>query len=288
MLRKEFAMNRTLRITVLAENTAQGEGILAEHGLAYWIEWDEQKVLFDTGQGNVLANNACRLNIPLDQVTAIVLSHAHYDHTGGLPEALKTNHSVPVYVHPAAFGDKYARNRNGTSRKIGMADATRAALRSLHGRLVCTERPTPVADRLTVTGQVPRQTDFEDVGGPFFLDEACTTPDLLVDDQSVFFDTTEGTVVLLGCAHSGVINTLRYVRQVTAERPIRAVIGGMHLIAAKPERIARTVEEFQRLGVRQLAPGHCTGMPAMVALWTAFPANCTTCHAGSIFEFAIP
>jgi 7,8-dihydropterin-6-yl-methyl-4-(beta-D-ribofuranosyl)aminobenzene 5'-phosphate synthase len=138
-----------------------------------------------------------------------------------------------------------------------------------------------------VTGPVPRLTDFEDTGGPFFLDEACTKPDTLEDDQSVFFDTIEGTVVLLGCAHSGVINKLRYIRQLTDNRPIRAVIGGMHLVGASPHRIERTIEELQRIGVERLAPAHCTGMPATVALWNAFPAGCVTCHVGKTFNFEV-
>jgi hypothetical protein len=171
------AMSRTIRIAVLVENTAQGAGILAEHGLAYWIEWPGHKVLFDTGQGNVLASNAYRMNIPLHEADAVVLSHGHYDHTGGLAEALKTNRLATVYAHKAAFAPKYARKTDGSSREIGIPHTGERALRLPHGRLVYTEQPTPVADRLTVTGPVPRLTDFEDTGGPFFLDPACTRPE---------------------------------------------------------------------------------------------------------------
>ena len=103
------------RITMLVENTAHEEGLLAEHGLAYWIEWGGQKAIFDTGQGNILAGNAYRLNIPLHEADAIVLSHGHYDHTGGVAEALKTNRPVAIYAHPAAFARKFIHNSDGTA-----------------------------------------------------------------------------------------------------------------------------------------------------------------------------
>lgn len=277
----------TTRITVLVENTVRDGGLLAEHGLAYWIEWDGQKVLFDTGQGNVLANNAYRLGIPLHEADTLVLSHGHYDHTGGLAEALKTNRLATVCAHPAAFAPKYARKSDGSTREIGLPPTAETAIRSLHNRLVNTVKPTWVADRLMVTGPVPRLTEFEDTGGPFFLNQACTKRDPLEDDQALFLDTVEGTIVLLGCAHGGIINTLRYIRQLTGDRPIRAAIGGMHLGDASPERIGRTIAELRQIGVQQLAPGHCTGMPATVALWTAFPTICATCHTGSTFQFEI-
>jgi 7,8-dihydropterin-6-yl-methyl-4-(beta-D-ribofuranosyl)aminobenzene 5'-phosphate synthase len=273
------------RITIVVENTAHGPGLLAEHGLAYWIEYDGRHVLLDSGQGGVLANNAYRLKIALREIDALILSHGHYDHTGGAAEALKTNRAVTVYAHPAAFAKKFARNSDGTAREIGIPYLSSRAIQASRHQFIATDQPTTVFDKLTVTGLVPRLTDFEDTGGPFFLDEACTKPDPLEDDQSVFFDTAEGVVVLLGCAHSGVVNTLRYIRQLTDNRPICAVIGGMHLIGASAERIKRTIEELQRIGVERLAPAHCTGMPATIALWNSFPGRCRPCPVGTRFEF---
>lgn len=273
------------RVTVLVENTAGGRDVLAEHGLSYWIEHGGKRILLDAGQGGVLASNAFKLKIPLYDLDALVLSHGHYDHTGGVAEALKNDRPVAIYAHPAAFTQKYARNSNGTARSIGMPYPSEKAVREIRNQWIATDQPTVVFDGLTVTGPVPRLTDFEDTGGPFFLDEACTQPDPLEDDQSVFFNTTEGTVVLLGCAHSGIINTLRYIRRWTDNRPIRAIVGGMHLVGASPRRIERTIEELKQIGVGQLAPAHCTGMPATVALWNAFSGRCRTCCAGTVFDF---
>lgn len=279
-------MPTNIRITVLAENTAQGTGVLAEHGLAYWIEGKGQRVLFDTGQGMVLARNATKLNIPLQDVDAIVLSHGHYDHTGGLAEVLRDRSRVPIYAHPAARKAKYMRDKSATARAIGIPVPSEQALERPGQRVIETESPTTIFPGLTVTGYVPRTTDFEDTGGAFFLDAACSQRDPVADDQSLFFDTPEGIVVLLGCAHSGVVNTLRHIANLSGARPFHAVIGGMHLVNASPTRIAQTVDALRPLNLRLLAPCHCTGMPATVALWTAFPTICVACHAGKVFDFA--
>jgi 7,8-dihydropterin-6-yl-methyl-4-(beta-D-ribofuranosyl)aminobenzene 5'-phosphate synthase len=273
------------RITVLVENTAHGPSVLAEHGLSYWIEHGGKRILLDSGQGGVIAGNAYKLGVLLREIDALIVSHGHYDHTGGVTEALKTDRSVAVHAHPAAFVRKYTRNSDGNAREIGMPYPSEKAIRDARNQWVATTQPTVVCDGLTATGPVPRMSGFENTGGHFFLDEACKQPDPLEDDQSVFFDTSRGTVVLLGCAHSGIVNTLQYVRQLTDNRPIHAVIGGMHLVGASAERIQRTIEELHRIGVERLAPAHCTGMPATVALWNAFPGRCQTCSVSTRFEF---
>jgi 7,8-dihydropterin-6-yl-methyl-4-(beta-D-ribofuranosyl)aminobenzene 5'-phosphate synthase len=138
---------------------------------------------------------------------------------------------------------------------------------------------------LWVTGPVPRENTFEDTGGPFFVDATCQIRDPLEDDQALFFDTDEGTVVLLGCAHAGIVNTLSYIRQLTEERPIAVVLGGMHLLSASPERIAHTLEYLAALGKPRLGPAHCTGLKAFVGLWSRFPQQCVPCGAGTRMEF---
>ncbi|MBT3289286.1 MAG: MBL fold metallo-hydrolase [Victivallales bacterium] len=272
-------------ITVLVEDTANCRGLLAEPGLAFWIELGGKRVLFDTGQGVALGSNAAQLGIRLEQADAIVLSHGHHDHTGGLGEAVAAAPSVPVYAHPAAYLQKYARNPDGTAREIGMLNRDRDGVHA-QGALVWVDGPTEVCEGLMLTGPVPRTTDFEDTGGAFFRDQACTEPDDLVDDQAAFIEGANGTHVILGCAHAGIINALQYVRTLTGSRPIHTVVGGMHLLHASPVRVGRTVDELRRLGVSRLVPCHCTGLAATVRLWSEFPDACASCPVGTVLDLA--
>jgi len=274
-----------IRITTLVENTAGRPGVLAEHGLAFWLDMGAHRILFDTGAGAVLVSNAGKLGVDLAQANAIVLSHGHYDHTGGLLEAMHAAPRAPVLVHPAAFEAKYARLGDGTSRYIGVPGLDEAAVRRQAGDLVFTNEPTEIVEGLSVTGEIPRLTDFEDTGGPFFLGKDCDRPDPLLDDQAVFFQCKQGTVVILGCCHTGVINTLRYIHELTNGQPIHAVIGGMHLLWATDERVERTIQGLREFGVEDLGPAHCTGMAATTALWGAFPGKCRQCAVGAVVEF---
>jgi len=271
------------KITVVVENTAGGRGLLGEHGLSFWIELSGKHVLFDTGQGHVLLSNARRLGIRFDHIDAVALSHGHYDHTGGLGDVLRNSRATTVYAHPAAFEAKYARNADGIARDVGMPGLDEEMIRDM-AEVVLVEGPTEVCSGLYLTGPVPRTTDFEDTGGDFFKDQTCKEPDQLVDDQAAFIETQVGTVVVLGCAHAGVINTLRHVQALTDNGPIHTLIGGMHLVHAGTERMDKTVAELRRLDVKRLLPCHCTGMAAIARLWQEFPGRCDACHVGTVVE----
>ncbi len=281
-------MNDIARVTVLVDNRVQGTDLLAEHGLAFWVEIRGQHLLIDTGQGRVLLHNAQHLGIPLDRADTVVLSHGHYDHTGGLHQVLQAAPQAKVYAHPAVLGVKYGRKDDGTSIDIGMPSPSIAVLRERGEELIRTEGSADVGGGVFATGEIPCRTDYEDTGGAFFADRECQQADAILDDQAVFFESRSGTVVLLGCAHAGVINTLRHIRELTGSTSIHTVIGGMHLATASRNRMDRTIEDLRRLNVQRLGPAHCTGVAATAELWNAFPKMCFSCGVGLQMEFEIP
>lgn len=274
---------RNLRITVLVENTASGEGLIAEHGLSVWMETAQGRYLFDTGQGSALGHNTDRLGIPLERTDAVILSHGHYDHTGGLHRVLGVKDRPTIYAHPAAFEHKYARDIDGSSREIGMPPQAKDPARST-ADIRWVRVPTKISNGLFITGPVPRGNDYEDTGGPFFADAGCLTPDELPDDQAVFLDTPVGIVVVLGCAHAGVINTLQYIKGLTGNSRIRAVMGGMHLLAAGRDRMDKTIAGLKDLAVQELFPAHCTGRDAVERLYREFPQRCFPFSSGTVLK----
>ncbi len=277
-------MSAVVRITCLV-NDAVGAAVMpVEHGLSFLIESGGRTVLFDTGQTGLVVQNAGQLGFDLAGVEHIVLSHGHYDHTGGLTAVLDVASHGMVFAHPEAFEHKYSKS-TGQCREIGMpVRATEEIYR--HGwTIIKTLSPMEVTAGLHATGPIPRVTTFEDVGGPFFLDAAGTQPDPIEDDQALYFMTREGVVVILGCAHAGVINTRSHIRNFTRGARVHAVIGGMHLVSASPTRLATTTTALQQYGVRFLAPCHCTGSAATELLRVQFPQQFRECGVGSQFTF---
>jgi len=268
-------------VIALVDNHAEPP-LVAEHGLALWIEAGGARILFDTGQGRALIPNAESLGIDLRTTQHVVLSHGHYDHTGGLAAVLDLAPKARVCLHPSALLPKYSRQPMPPHRSIGMPERTSALLRSRAG-IVWTIGPAAIAEGVTATGPIPRLNPIEEPGAGFFLDDACTIPDPLSDDQSLFIDVPDGIVLLLGCTHSGVINTCEYVRSITGKR-IRAIIGGMHLLNADATRLDATVQALRKVSPDVIAPCHCTGEQATRCMREAFRNAFRAWGAGCTYE----
>ncbi len=274
-----------VRITTVVDNTARRAGTLGEQGLALWVEAGDKRILFDTGQGLTIEHNVGRLGIPLQEVNAIVLSHGHYDHTGGLWYALPHARDATLYSHPAAFEPRYLRRGEPPYRQVGIPSAATEALKTCRPSIVSTSQPCEVFPGVWATGEIPRKTSFESYGMPCFCDEACTRPDMLADDQALVIDAVPGLVVLLGCAHAGVVNTMTYVAELLNRPEIHAVIGGMHLLEASEERLAATADALERYQVQLIAPLHCTGDHAWAYFRSRFGERCMAGSVGSQFSF---
>jgi len=277
-------MSNTIRLTCLINDTQGAAELPVEHGLSILIETVAGALLFDTGQTGLLVDNARHLGLDLSHVERIVLSHGHYDHTGGLGAVLNVTPRGTLFLHPAALERKYCR-RTGTSRDIGMPKLTAPEIRRRGWNNVETLCPTEVMPGFPVTGPIPRVTPFEDVGSSFFLDDGGTQADPIVDDQALYFPTRAGIVVVLGCAHAGVINTLQYIHQLTGGAPIHAVIGGMHLLHAPIGRLAATTEVLNQYEAFLVAPCHCTGSAATAMLRSQLGPSFRDCGVGSQFVF---
>jgi 7,8-dihydropterin-6-yl-methyl-4-(beta-D-ribofuranosyl)aminobenzene 5'-phosphate synthase len=272
-------------VTVLADNVCGDGDVLGEWGLSLLLTAGDTRILLDSGAGHVLRGNARALHVDLSAIDALVLSHGHNDHTGGIEALLAEAKGLRVFAHPGVFETKYWM-------RDGVADArhiqpSRGELAARVTEIVDTRAPTFITPAVLVTGEIPRETAFEDTGltTEVFLDHDLTRPDPILDDQALVFRVPEGVVVLMGCGHAGVVNTLRHVCRLAGVARIHAVMGGTHLFEASPARMAETMAALDSFGVERLFLSHCTGLGAYARLAEVLPGRCTWPRSGTVVRF---
>jgi 7,8-dihydropterin-6-yl-methyl-4-(beta-D-ribofuranosyl)aminobenzene 5'-phosphate synthase len=259
-----------LQITTLSENTAGLGHFLAEWGLSILIETAGRKILFDTGQSISASHNADLLGIDLAKINKIVLSHGHYDHTGGLQQILhRMKKEIEIIAHPDIWQAKYA-TRQGEEKYIGIP-FHRQTLENLGAKFKLSQKPVKITDNITTSGEIPMVTDYEVIEPYLVVKEGKHfQPDKLLDDQALIINTRAGLVVVLGCAHRGIINTLYHARKLTGVKKIHMVLGGCHLMDATEERIWLTIAALKELGVSRIGVSHCTGLRASATMAQEF------------------
>lgn len=274
-----------VRITVLCDNSVGPmTGTLGEHGFSALIEpANGEPLLFDTGQGGTLLSNARRLGRDLTRIGAIAISHGHYDHAGGLLPLLEQIGPRTIYGHPAIFTPRHRVKDTGECHPIGIP-VSREVLETTGACFDLSTEFREIAPGICLTGEVPRATEFEAGDQGLFCDCTGQELDSTPDDQSLVLETDKGLVIVLGCCHAGLINTLEHVAYSMGRRDIYAVIGGTHLGFCGQEQQDRTISMMRQWGIRKIAASHCTGFAASARLSREMPREFQVAMVGYTLE----
>jgi len=270
--------------TVVCENCVFNQpGAVAEHGLSIFMETDSGNYLLDTGQGKAVVNNALVLGLDLKTIKGIIMSHHHWDHTGGLGPVLDLKGAVDIYAHPDFFKESYNIGE-GKVRYIGVP-YPRPLLEGKGATFKFSNEFRQIEPGMWLTGEVPRRTDYErgDKNQVVKSNEGYVNDNLL-DDQSVVIETRKGLFVVLGCCHSGIINTLSYIVEKMGRRHIYAVIGGTHLGPVSDEQKEKSIDALKAFDIERLGVSHCTGLKTASRLAGEFGDRFFFCNVGTVVE----
>lgn len=263
-----------MKITVVVD-LPEEPGFLSEFGLSLLLRSASGEYLFDTGAGTALEPNLCQLGYSTASIRNVILSHGHYDHTGGLAAL----HPETIWCCPGIQTGHYSLHDDRTVHRISMPENSGSVLKNTTVEWITGFKK--ITPDLWLTGPIPRFSG-ENCGGCFYHDEACSIPDDIPEEQAIL--TTDG-ILITGCCHAGIINTLDHCRKHHPEIAVRAIVGGLHLRNADLQRLERTADCFRKNGIAELYLMHCTGDDAVKYLKQALPdCRISSPHPGQTFS----
>jgi 7,8-dihydropterin-6-yl-methyl-4-(beta-D-ribofuranosyl)aminobenzene 5'-phosphate synthase len=292
-----------VEIRILADANVQMGRVVGEAGFAALVkvEYDDSsefQFLFDVAGGTPALEHNVEVmketvKRDLSPIEMIILSHGHWDHVAGLLKVFElTNKSAPVLCHPDALLHKVFTSDDGKRSEIGIHKYFSASELESKFEVITTTEPYKIADGIMTTGVVPRINDYERLTGN--LQKMTTekdgkeTPDYIEDDLSVFFHMKDDSVIILtGCCHSGVVNTIEHVVNLAGSSSVIGIVGGLHLHDASKTRLEKTTKSLKKYPITTLAPCHCTGLRGRAALMYAFEESFKDIGTGSTLKFAV-
>lgn len=274
-------------LTIICDNSVEGKGdLLGENGLSILVELNGKRYLFDTGHGRTILHNADLLRLPIRNLDGLIISHSHPDHAGGLPEIIKSYDSLPVFAHPYLFNYRYRTSPEG--KKIyGGIPFTQAYLEKQGAHFFFNRKAYELEPGLYLTGEIPRKNTFEhaDMENRFINIDGAIQHDIVLEEQALVIPSEKGLIIISGCSHAGIVNTIDAALTITAYDSIYCIIGGTHLGFADQEQIRLTIKRLHDYPIERLVTGHCTGIDAAVKIKDAFPDSFEFSHVGKQIVF---
>jgi 7,8-dihydropterin-6-yl-methyl-4-(beta-D-ribofuranosyl)aminobenzene 5'-phosphate synthase len=279
-------------ITTLAENYVErgvlsASGLMGEQGLSFYLNQGQWKFLFDTGTGLSLLHNTTILNIPIEELNGVVISHGCYGHHGGLESLLQATKRKKIYVHPHIFKDKWILKEGKKPRYHSILNRDR--MESLGGKFVLRENTLELSDNLFLLGPFVRKSPSQDrnINNRYYRKDNSFEIDLLSDEQVIAFKTPEGLVLVTACTHNGIINTAEQAMEMTGAERIHAILGGLHTFGCSEAEILDLAHWLNDLQVSLLLCSHCTGLETTNILRKSFAGEVLQNYVGCKLTFPL-
>jgi len=286
---------RSVRVTTLADNVVYDGRLLGQFGFSALLEIRDHRgkkhsIVFDTGRNkSALLYSIRKLKLDLSPLECIILSHGHHDHTAATVELIRrAKRKVKVIAHPNAFLPKFKIDK-GKRRHHGIPRGERKTdIMNAGGQIIETTQPCEVLQGALTSGEIPRVAPFEKITWRnITVVDGKKTRDRVLDDQALFVNLEKrGVLMLSGCAHAGIINTLQSALEVTGTKKLYGFIGGTHLIRPKEKRLKETLRALREFDLQLISPAHCTGHKSIAAIGEAFPEAFVLNYAGRTIDTA--